>query len=125
MNFKLGKKYIVEVTEKGIIPREEFLEERYIDKDHDDLDFLTDEEKAIVINNVLNELKAEIEQEYNRLRATRADETLELGECLGLKMSLKIIDKYRGESDCRECKAEHDCYECKKYAESENTSCQR
>ena len=32
---------------------------------------------------------------------------------------LKIIDKYRGESDCRECKAEHDCYECEKYEESE------
>ena len=32
---------------------------------------------------------------------------------------LKIIDKYRGESDCRECKTEYDCYECEKYAESE------
>ena len=31
---------------------------------------------------------------------------------------LQIIDKYRGEVDCRECKAEHDCYECKKYTES-------
>ena len=33
--------------------------------------------------------------------------------------TLAIIDKYREESDCRECKAEHDCYECEKYAKSE------
>lgn len=45
-------------------------------------------------NAVLDKIRAEIEEEYNRLSATRADETLELGECLGLKMSLKIIDKY-------------------------------
>lgn len=43
---------------------------------------------------VLCKIRSEIEQEYNRLSATRSDETLELGECLGLKMSLKIIDKY-------------------------------
>lgn len=48
---------------------------------------------------VLDKIRAEIEQEYNRLSATRADETLELGECLGLKMSLKIIDKYKAESE--------------------------
>lgn len=46
---------------------------------------------------VLDKIRSEIEQEYNRLSATRADETLELGECLGLKKSLKIIDKYVGE----------------------------
>ena len=43
---------------------------------------------------VLEDIKAEIKQEYNSLRATMSDETLELGECLGLKMSLKIIDKH-------------------------------
>ena len=48
---------------------------------------------------VLDQIRAEIEQEYNRLSVTRADETLELGECLGLKMSLKIIDKYKAESE--------------------------
>ena len=48
--------------------------------------------KAIPLS-VIEEIKAEIEQEYNRLSATRADETLELGECLGLKMSLKIIEQ--------------------------------
>lgn len=46
---------------------------------------------------VLDKIRAEIEQEYNRLRATRTDETLEQGECLGLKKSLKIIDKYKAE----------------------------
>lgn len=50
--------------------------------------------KALEQNEVLGKIKEEIEQEYNRLSATRADETLELGECLGLKMSLKIIGKY-------------------------------
>lgn len=48
---------------------------------------------------VFDKIKAEIEQEYNCLSAVRADETLELGECLGLKMSLKIIDKYKTESE--------------------------
>ena len=48
---------------------------------------------------ILDKIRAEIEQEYNRLRVTRADETLELGECLGLKMSLKIIGKYKAESE--------------------------
>ena len=46
---------------------------------------------------VLDKIRAEIEQEYNCLSGTRADETLELGECLGLKMSLKIINKYKAE----------------------------
>ena len=36
-------------------------------------------------------------------------------ECGCLDEILEIIDKYRGESDCRECKVEHDCYECEKY----------
>ena len=48
------------------------------------------------VDEVLDKIRAEIKQEYNRLSATRADETLELGECLGLKMSLKIIDKHIG-----------------------------
>jgi len=48
---------------------------------------------------LLDKIRSEIEQEYNRLGATRADETLELGEYLGLKMSLKIIDKYRKEQE--------------------------
>ena len=50
-------------------------------------------------NELLDKIRAEIEEEYNRLSATRKDETLELGECLGLKMSLKIIDKYKVESE--------------------------
>lgn len=54
---------------------------------------------TINTDEVLDKIRAEIEQEYNRLSATRADETLELGECFGLKMSLKIIDKYKEESE--------------------------
>ena len=45
---------------------------------------------------ILDKIRAEIEHEYKCLSNTRADETLELGECLGLKMSLKIIDKHIG-----------------------------
>lgn len=95
MNFKLGKKYIVEVTEKGIIPREEFLEERYIDKDHDDLDFLTDEEKTVVVNEVLDKIIAEIEEyampdfEYHGCGGSQ--------KIVELEDVLEIIDKYRGE----------------------------
>ena len=57
-------------------------------------------ENAVSREAVLDKIKSEIEQEYNRLSSTRADETLELGECLGLKLSLKIIDKCRkGETE--------------------------
>lgn len=69
MNFELGKKYIVEVTEKGIIPREKFLEEKYFNKDLDDLDFLTDEEKVVVVNEVLNKIRAEIEPKCDRINS--------------------------------------------------------
>lgn len=56
MRFELGKTYIVEVTENGIIPIEEFDESRWYDKDHDDLDFLTDEERMIVVNQLLDKI---------------------------------------------------------------------
>ena len=105
MNFELDKKYIVEVTKKGIIPREEFLEERHINKDHIDdyLEFLTDEEKAIVINNVLNKLKTEIEQLPTKTR-TNWDgccpdidyPEIEYVDVTKNKL-LSIINKYRGE----------------------------
>ena len=94
MNFELGKKYIVEVTEKGIIPREEFLEERYIDKDLDDLDFLTDEEKIVVVNDVLDKIRTEIE-EYKSRQLTLAIgvDDLEKGKQIALEYILAIIDK--------------------------------
>lgn len=63
------------------------------------IDMFTNAQSSIIkgttLDSVLDEVRERIEQEYNLLRATRADETLELGECLGLKMSLKIIDEYR------------------------------
>lgn len=62
MIFEIGKQYIVEVSKDRIIPIEEFSRERYFDKDHDDLDFLTDEEKEDIINAVLEDIKSEIEQ---------------------------------------------------------------
>lgn len=68
MNFELGKEYIVKVSEEGIIPIEEFDSDRFYDKDHDDLDFLTDEEKIVVINNVLDKIRAEIDQQEKWLQ---------------------------------------------------------
>lgn len=50
MNFELGKEYIVTVTDKGIVPVDEFNREKFYDKDNDDLDFLTEEEKVIIEN---------------------------------------------------------------------------
>ena len=61
MTFEFGKTYIVDVTEKGIIPQEVFDRDRWYNKDYDDLDFLTDEEKIVVINDVLDKIRAEIE----------------------------------------------------------------
>lgn len=62
MIFELGKSYIVDVTEKGIIPLMEFDNSKWYNKDQDDLDFLTDEEKDVIINSVLNKIRAEIEE---------------------------------------------------------------
>ena len=42
---------------------------------------------------------ADIEQERSRFAHIRADEILELGEYIGLKMALKIIEKYKAESE--------------------------
>jgi hypothetical protein len=53
---------------------------------------------------ILDKIRTEIEEEYNQLSVIRADETLELGECLGLKMSLKIINKYKAESEDKGCR---------------------
>ena len=69
---------------------------------------------------IFDKIRAEIEQ----LTITEGGEdyTRKMAELYSLKIKvLQIIDKYRGESDCRECKVEHDCYECKKYTESEKS----
>ncbi len=60
MNFNIGKKYIVDVTSMGIIPIEEFTYDRYFDRDNDDLDFLTDEEKSLLVKDIINKLRAEM-----------------------------------------------------------------
>ena len=55
--------------------------------------------EALKQESVLDKIKAEIEQEYTCLSAIRVDEILEVGEYLGLKMALKIIDKHIAESE--------------------------
>ena len=62
MYLEIGKQYIVDVTDKGIIPVDEFSDERFFDKDNDDLEFLTDEEKTEVVNKVLADIKEKILQ---------------------------------------------------------------
>ena len=100
MNFEFGKKYIVGVTEKGIVPLMEFDRDRWFNKDHDDLDFLTDEEKAVVINDVLDNIIADIE-EYKSRQPTLAIgvDDLEKGKQIALEYVLAIIDKCKAESE--------------------------
>ena len=93
MIFEFGKTYIVDVTEKGITPLMIFDEDRWYDKDHDDLDFLTDEEKIVVINDVLDKLRAEIESIIGEHKLDDYD------FCSGLIRARNIIDKYRAESE--------------------------
>ena len=78
--------------------------------------------EALEQENVLDEMFENIKTEIDFIPtygAKFADGSINVH--VNKKDVLQIIDKYRGESDCRECKVEHDCYECKKYAESEES----
>lgn len=80
------------------------------DKDYDRLC------KALDNENVLDKIRTEIEE--NAYPIVHGVNNHEKG--MTLYGILQIIDKYRDEVDCRECKAEYECYYCKKYAESED-----
>lgn len=100
MTFEFGKKYIVDVTERGITPLMVFDEDRWYDKDHDDLDFLTDEEKIVVINDVLDKIRAEIEEYKSRQLALAIGvDDLEKGKQIALEYVLAILDKYKAASE--------------------------
>ena len=78
-------------------------------------------------SDVLDKIRAEIEQAADK-QFQIAMGIADLNERYthiqmenAYRHSLNIIDKYRGEVDCRECKAEYECYECKKYTESEES----
>lgn len=92
MNFELGKEYIVKVSEKGIVPIEEFDRNRWYDKDFDDLDFLTDEEKIVVINNVLDKIRTEILKPYGGFEL---GDGFRNGYDTAMVKVLNIIDKYK------------------------------
>jgi len=96
MNFELGKTYIVDVTEKGIIPSMEFDDSKWYDKDHDDLDFLTNEEKIVVINDVLDKIKEEIKDNTYFINETTEKEGIDF------ETVEKIINKYKAESEDKE-----------------------
>jgi len=109
MNFELGKEYIVKVSEEGIIPIEEFRSDRFFDIESSDLDFLTDEEKTFVINDVLDKIRAEI-AEYGSIMVayaitedTKTDKGIEklVSDVLSetKRQVLDIIDKYKTESE--------------------------
>lgn len=95
MNFELGKEYIVRVTEKGIIPIDEFDRVRFFDKDHDSLEFLTDEEKQVIIDSALKELKYEIFEKIKELRDLH-----DWGKIYGAEIVLDMInEKIEGEAN--------------------------
>lgn len=95
MSFELGKEYIVAVTDKGIVPVDEFNRERFYDKDNDDLDLLTDEEKVVVINDVLDKIKFEIElYSYPIVHGVNNHE-----KGMTLYGILQIIGKYQAETE--------------------------
>ena len=95
MIFELGKTYIVDVTEKGIVPLMEFDKSKWYDKDHDDLDFLTDEEKVIVINTVLDKIRDEINTMPCAITSMREI-------YVNRDKVVNILDKYKAESEDEE-----------------------
>lgn len=98
MIFEIGKQYIVSVTENRIIPIEEFSKERYFDIEHDSIDFLTDEEKEVIINDMLDKIKAEIKEWY-----WQADkQVLAKDPCVVdamVDLFIRTIDKYEVKSE--------------------------
>ena len=90
MIFEFGKKYIVNVTEKGLVPLIEFNRSQWVNKDYDDLDFLTDEEKEVIVNDVLKQIRAKIEQE-----ADYQDAYVNADIAKGMYLALEIFDKYK------------------------------
>jgi len=99
MNFKLGEKYIVDVTENGIIPLMEFDRNRWFDKDCDDLDFLTDEEKIVVVNDVLDKIRAEIENITPKAHIRTGKLSIDTELMIPLDRVLKVLDKYKAEKE--------------------------
>ena len=91
MTFELGNQYIVDVTEKGIIPVAKFDRERYFDRDTDDLEFLTDEEKSVVIKQVLVKIREELTNETKYRHGFAFSSAL--------SRALDIIDKHIAESE--------------------------
>ena len=90
INFKLGEKYIVDVTENGIIPLMKFDRDRWFDKDCDSLDFLTDEEKEVIVNELISNIRAEIQD----MDLGFVDEDHRAGVAHGIMMFNKILDTY-------------------------------
>lgn len=68
------------------------------------------------LNEVLDKIRAEIDRIEIDVQVDEHTILIRTAEQVK-QMALKIIDKYRGESDCHSCKTEYDCYECEKYEE--------
>ena len=96
MNFELGKTYIVNVTEKGIIPSMEFDRSQWFNKDYDDLEFLTDKEKTAIVNDTLDKIRTEIIQlPYQRIFGKVNSYSL-------LDAVVEIIDKYKAKNEVKD-----------------------
>lgn len=95
MNFELGKEYIVKVSEEGIVPIEEFKSDRFYDKDHDDLDFLTDEEKKLVVSQALSKLRSDIADWQSDIHDNERDAN---DHDFVFERIFELIDGYKPES---------------------------
>ena len=85
----LGAEHILNAVSNGTV----------IPKGHGNLDFLTDEEKIIIANEILNNVRAEIEEYKSRqLSIAVGVEDLEKGKQIALEYVLTILDKYKAES---------------------------
>ena len=68
MDFELGKEYVIKVTEKdGIVPLFEFNRSRFFDKDYDDPDLLSNDERERIINYLLKDIKKKSAEIYKEL----------------------------------------------------------
>jgi hypothetical protein len=99
--FELGKSYIVNVTQKGIISLMEFDYSEWYNKDQDDLEFLTDEEKILVINDLLDKIRSEIASIAINGQVDEHTMFIRTGEQVK-QMALEIIDKYREKGSDKE-----------------------
>ena len=96
MYFKLGKQYIVSVSEDGIVPVDEFDKDKYYNKDTDDLNILKDEEKLLIFKSVCNSLIKKIDRD---LQFYRSDLTCKTAAEVRAQITEIIEDYYKNNKE--------------------------